>query len=111
MASVRIRATGVEAASDRLKKVGHKSLEQRATLKKVADSTARRISGVPVDTGRLKASVDVASVSPLGFTIASDVPYAGYVFNGTKYMRARPPHIPSNVADLTASAVGSDIVR
>jgi hypothetical protein len=111
MASVGVRARGVGAASDRIKQTGHRALQQRSTLRKVANDTARRTSGIPVHTGRLKNSIEVISVSDVGFTVGSRVEYAGYVFNGTKYMRARPPRVPGNVADITASAVGSDIVR
>lgn len=47
----------------------------------------------PVDTGRLRASisgeVEVRDGIPVG-VVGSDVEYAPYVFNGTRYMAARP---------------------
>lgn len=47
----------------------------------------------PVDTGRLQASIKVEEGTPessIGVEIGSDVNYAHWVHDGTKYMRARP---------------------
>lgn len=48
----------------------------------------------PVDTGRLRASIKVeegtSTGSRVGVTIGSDVNYARWVHDGTRYMRARP---------------------
>lgn len=47
----------------------------------------------PVDTGRLRASIGVTlTAAPAGFAVrvGSDVIYARYVHDGTRYMRPRP---------------------
>ena len=43
----------------------------------------------PVDTGRLRASI-ASSVRDLTATIMTNVDYAIYVHDGTRYMRANP---------------------
>jgi len=48
----------------------------------------------PVDTGRLRASIQTSSPFRRGrrlvVTIGSNVKYAGFVERGTRFMRARP---------------------
>lgn len=56
------------------------------------ESRAKR--GVPVDTGRLRSSIHTTAPFRRGprlvVAIGSNVEYAGYVEEGTRYMRARP---------------------
>lgn len=49
---------------------------------------AQRI--VPVDTGRLRASITTRDSGPLNFEVYTNVDYAGYVEWGTRYMAAQP---------------------
>ena len=47
----------------------------------------------PVDTGRLRASITTevfATGTDLGVRVGSNVNYASYVHDGTRYMRGRP---------------------
>lgn len=44
---------------------------------------------VPVDTGRLRSSIET-SVMPMTGTVRTLVSYAVYVHDGTRYMRPRP---------------------
>lgn len=49
---------------------------------------------VPVDTGRLRSSIQTSAPFRRGtrlvVTVGSNVKYAGYVERGTRFMRARP---------------------
>jgi len=55
---------------------------------------AKRV--VPVDTGRLRASIDVEEqrsddpIASKAFLIGSDVEYANFVEEGTKFQQAQP---------------------
>ncbi len=44
----------------------------------------------PVDTGRLRASITTKSLGELSKETATNVEYALYVHEGTKFMRGRP---------------------
>jgi len=49
---------------------------------------------VPVDTGQLKARINVTSIREMGnraeATLQADTPYAGFVEYGTRYQRPQP---------------------
>lgn len=111
MAAVAVTASGVTATERKLSAVGRAAFQQEPVMVDAARRTARGVSGVPRDTGRLASSIDVLSTSPFGFDVGSDVPYARYVFRGTRYMAARPPRVPSSIAADTADQIGSRIVR
>jgi hypothetical protein len=63
-------------------------------------ANATHVTGIPVDTGRLAASPRVVETAT-GAEIVSDVPYARFVFAGTAYMPASPPHVDG--PDLAAT--------
>jgi hypothetical protein len=108
--------TGVDSAQRRLRALGRRGADQRGAMEREATRTQRAVSGVPVRTGRLAASVSggadtVRVVGPNGYTIGSAVPYAPFVFRGTQRMRAQPPRVPAGVAVQAARAVSNDLKR
>lgn len=67
-----------------------------AVIRHVAEMVAedaRRI--VPVDTGRLKASIQVEDAGHEKARVHATAPYAGYVELGTRHMAAQPYLRPS----------------
>jgi hypothetical protein len=72
----------------------------RARLAAVDVARASRVTGIPVDTGRLAASPRVVETDN-GAEIVTDVPYARFVFGGTRFMPASPPHVEG--PDLAAT--------
>lgn len=62
------------------------------TVEASARTMLRTVSGVPVDTGELAGSLYVRRVGPTSALIVSKTAYAKYVFFGTKFVPARPPH-------------------
>ena len=67
-------------------------LRQLTLMLKGAAFAARTFARrrAPVDTGRLKGSINVRQVSPLEFTIGTNVAYAAHVEFGTKPHVIRP---------------------
>lgn len=55
----------------------------------------RAMTLVPVDTGRLRASIQLMWVGNLLIEVFTVVEYAGYVEWGTRYMRAQPYFRPA----------------
>jgi hypothetical protein len=106
-----VTVTGDDQAARQLVAIGVKAAHQRPVMQEQARRTARQIKGIPVDTGQLAASIEVLSASDEGFEVGTRVNYARYVFEGTKYVRARPPRVPATVASDTASAVGRDLMH
>lgn len=99
-----------------LRNVGYRALHQSATFDREAHDAQRRISGIPVATGRLERGVkggaeSIVNVRDDGYTLATMVPYARFVFGGTKTMRARPPRIPTDLGTRAAQGVGADLRR
>ena len=67
------------------------------------------VTGIPVDTGKLAASPHVR-VEGDEVKIVSDVPYARFVFRGTRYMPALPPHVNAGaLAQQAATEVGGEV--
>lgn len=68
---------------------------------------AATVTGIPVgDTGRLARSVRVRREDDGAWVLSTDVPYARFVFGGTKYVAARPPHVKAPpLADEVAREV------
>jgi hypothetical protein len=91
--------------------MGMRAEAQAPTMKAAARDTARKVKGIPVDTGRLSASVEVISADNDGFVVGSKVPYAKFVFGGTRYVKARPPDVPSDVGSRTSYALMRGIVH
>lgn len=108
---VKVNVTGGRETVRSLNSLGDSAHEQAPTMRTLAKSAARRVSGVPVDTGELARSIDVLLVGAHGFVVGSKgVPYAHYVFKGTRYMAARPPHVPAIGRDA-AAAISSNVIR
>lgn len=82
----------VDVAYDRLdesQRNAHRGIE--GALRDGALETqgeAQRI--VPVDTGRLRASITTRDSGPLTWEVYTNVEYAPYVEYGTRYMAAQP---------------------
>jgi hypothetical protein len=80
-------------------------LKQQATqtaggaVERAGQEALGTVSGVPVDTGALASSLRVESEGTTA-RIVSDVPYAKYVFYGTRHMEASPPQLDYDAAQL-----------
>lgn len=48
------------------------------------------VSAAPVDTGRLRQSIQVRQIAPGHYRVSTNVEYALYVEFGTRYRRATP---------------------
>jgi hypothetical protein len=90
--------------------MGTNALQQEPTMRDAGRITARGVSGIPIRTGRLAASIEVLSADDYGFEVGSRVPYARFVFQGTKYVSAQPPRVPSGTGKRTAYALSRGIV-
>jgi hypothetical protein len=111
-----ITVTGVDAVQRRLHGMSQRAGRQRSTYEAEARYAQRAVTGVPVATGRLERSVHggtgtLREVNNLGYRIGSTVPYAHFVFDGTKSMPARPPHVPRDLGRRAADAVAADLAR
>lgn len=74
-----------EAALDKVKE----TFERQAAPGGAGWAPTQRGGRILQDTGRLKGSFKVASVSARGFTVSSSVSYGVYHQSGTRYMPAR----------------------
>ena len=111
-----ITVTGDTAAARKLRAIGTRATRQRSTFESEGRAAQRRISGIPVATGRLDRGVRGGSESTLdaddrGYTIGTTVPYARFVFGGTERMPARPPRVPRDLGRRAADAIGLDLRR
>lgn len=97
--SVEIDASGV---LDMFERIGDAAETAGGVAQREAQRALASVSGIPVDTGRLAASPRV-SVSEDEAQMVTDVPYAGYVFGGTRYVPARPPSLAYTAAELAAA--------
>lgn len=112
MAGLKTEVRGVRETVKSLTGLGDAAHEQEPTMRGAAQDAARRVTGIPVSTGRLARSVGVLLVGNYGFVIGTKgVPYAHYVFGGTRYMAARAPKVPANMASDVAGRLGQNIVR
>lgn len=85
-------------ADPSFEKVGnaYKNAELRSFLHDVilklaysAESFSKQVT--PVATGRLRASIGISeAISGLGAIVQTNVNYASFVHEGTRYMKARP---------------------
>lgn len=64
----------------------------------------------PVDTGNLRRSIHISFVSTLEAHIGTDVEYAGFVHDGTRYVAARPFMLWGVQAAESAAAARLDAV-
>lgn len=111
-----ISCEGADRAASYLRGIAVRARNQTRTFEAEGRRAQRSITGIPVATGRLERGVtggpeSIMRAGPAGYTVATAVPYARFVFGGTKYMTARPPRVATNLATSAASAVGSDLVR
>lgn len=112
-----VEAVGASQAAARLHTVGERASKQRDTFEREGRYAQRHITGVPVATGRLSRGTtgssdeSVLTVTDRGYTIATKVPYARYVFKGTQYMPARPPKVPPDAGRRAAHSIGADLER
>jgi hypothetical protein len=106
-----VSVQGDRAAALRLHRVGTAAQAQAPTMAKLGHDAARRVTGIPSDTGTLAKSIEVIASGDWGYVLGSKVPYARYVFRGTKYVDARPPRIPGDIQRRAANAIGDDITR
>ena len=112
-----LTTTGVREARSRIDHMGARARAQTHTFESEGRRAQRLITGIPVDSGRLAASVrggpdSELETGPWGFAILTRVPYAPFVFRGTSAMRARPPVVPrATIARSTSQAVARDLDR
>jgi hypothetical protein len=109
-----ITVTGADVVQRRLEGMGRRALRQRPTFEREGRYAQRSIKGVPVATGRLARGVrggseSVLEVTAYGYRVGTNVPYARYVFGGTKSMPARPPDIPRDLGRRAARAIAADL--
>lgn len=110
--SAAITVHGETEAANSLDRMARRTIDQRVPMAGAGRSAARSIRGIPVATGRLEASVRMGvRATSHGYAITSDVPYARFVFHGTRKMRARPPQVPASVAPASARAALGWITR
>lgn len=107
-----VSVDGDTAAARKLDAIGRAAQSQAPVMAKQGEATARAVTGVPTDTGALAKSIRVIDSGDWGFVVGSvGVSYARYVFRGTKYVEARKPKPPAQMASDTAEALSSSIVR
>ena len=94
------------AAASMLERIAQRASQSMAPALERAARHAP-VTGIPVDTGKLAASPRVR-VEGDEALIVSDVPYARFVFRGTRHMAARPPTV--NTAAL-AHAAADEVAR
>jgi hypothetical protein len=109
MARIDVQTSGFPQALRRLDRLGDQAFNQRPTMEAQARDASRRVVVTARDTGRLAASIEPLDVDPFGFVLGTKVPYAHFVFDGTKNMRAQPPRVPRGIGDQTARAIGRSV--
>jgi hypothetical protein len=86
---VEVDTSAAERMFDRLKQ---QATQLGGAVERAGQEALGTVSGVPVDTGALASSLYVKSEGTTA-RIVSDVPYAKYVFYGTRHMEANPPQL------------------
>lgn len=81
-----------------LRRRGERARHLESAMRDTAHYAERQITNTPVDTGRLASSLRGGSEQTMivtndGFELGTTVPYARYVFRGTRYMSAQPPTV------------------
>lgn len=102
---------GADTTAAHLRQIGRRAEKQQHTMQQAARTTARQITGVPVDTGKLARSIEVLEATDQGFKVGTKVQYARYVFRGTRYVDPQPPKVPRDIGPRTARAMADDIIR
>lgn len=106
----RITERGAHITARQLQTMGVRATHQAPTMRAAGRDAAQSVRGVAVDTGRLKSSIELLEADDGGFTVGSKVPYARFVFYGTKNMKAQPPDVPKDIGRRTSYVVGRGIV-
>jgi HK97 gp10 family phage protein len=75
----------VDKADEAIKKSAAETVEKAAL-----EIEAEAVFLVPVDTGRLKDSIQEEKITDLSRRVGTDVEYAGFVEFGTKHQAAQP---------------------
>jgi len=93
-----IEVVGAKRVARGMEQMGDRAVRLEPALDRSAEFAERQIQGVPVRTGRLAASIrggaeQLLTLRDDGYDLGSAVDYSRHVFEGTKYMRARPPRI------------------
>lgn len=103
-ASVSVEVNG-DAADRMLARIQDGLRFTQATYR-VAQEGVAQIGGIPRGaTGQLAGSLRAKRTSsPTMSLIVSDVPYARFVFRGTRHMAAQPPDVPT-------AALASELAR
>jgi hypothetical protein len=102
-ASVSVEVNG-DAAERMLARIQDGLRFTQATYRVAQDGVAQ-IGAIARDTGALAGSLRAKRTSsPTMSLIVSDVPYARFVFRGTRHMAAQPPDVPTE-------ALASELVR
>jgi hypothetical protein len=109
-----ITVTGVPETQRHLHAIAARAGRQRHTMQSEGRAAQRSITGIPVDSGRLARGVRGGSESTLeatnvGYRVGTSVPYARFVFKGTRKMAAQPPRVPRNLGARAASAIAADL--
>ncbi len=112
-----VAVTGADVAARSLHHAGERALDQTETFTREGRRVQRQITGIPRVTGRLERGVrggskeSILRATRTGYTIATAVPYARFVFRGPSKMAARPPRIPHGIDQAAAAAVGRDVTH
>jgi hypothetical protein len=89
-----VTVTGDDAAARHLRNIARRAGRQRPTMEREG------VRGGPEST--FKATEH-------GYEIGTEVPYAPFVFGGTKHMAARPPKVPRDLGKRAAQAIATDL--
>jgi ABC-type amino acid transport substrate-binding protein len=81
-----------------------------AVVERVGADASGRITGVPVgETGALSRGFTIRRRGDV-VEIVNTVPYARFVFGGTRFMDAQPPNVPAaQIARDLANAVAREV--
>jgi hypothetical protein len=111
-----IKAEHVGEQQRRLAKIAHKAGDQSDTLRNEGRKVQRQIKTAN-ETGRLQAGTSggsaesVLTVKADSYVISTRVPYARFVFKGTRYQAAQPPTIPPDADAQASAAILRDLTR
>jgi hypothetical protein len=108
-----VQIEGAVEAERHMRNMGERAVQQRPVFERAGRDARRHIKGVPVDTGRLAASVTgsegYVDAWDGGFAVRTRVPYARFVLRGTSTMPATPPQLPPNLASDTGQRMLDDL--
>jgi hypothetical protein len=106
-----VSVSGDDATAAKLHRIGRAARNQAPVMAEAGRKAARGVRVTARDTGALAGSIVVIDSGDWGFVLGSHVPYARYVFKGTRYVDAQPPKLPPSMERDTADALSRSIVR